>query len=212
MLIALIGADGAGKSTQAAMLRDRLAETGIAVRYFDMWNVLKPELHPECRFVTGDRPVVRTCIAEMEGPGRALFLFWMMALAARRSLADAADIVVADGYWQKHAAAELAYGCPPALIDGVSAAFPRPDLTLFLDVTPEIALARKGSAGLTPYECARDPAMPPEKFLTHQARVRATLASWATSENWARIDAGREPAPVAADIDRAVAPLLRRAA
>lgn len=191
MLIALVGIDGAGKTTQALLLQSALAAQGLRATIIDMWSLLSADRHPECRFLSGDRPQLRTCISEMNGAGRALFLFWMHALASEYSLQEGADVVIADGYWYKHAAAELAYGCPEPLIESAGTAFRRPDLSLFLDLTPERALMRKGIRGLTPYECGRDPDMAPENFLSHQARVYARLRAWAPELGWRRIDADR---------------------
>ena len=202
MFIALVGTDGAGKSLQAERLRSVLENAGRSVGSFDMWSATKPSVHQECRFITGGRPLVRVCIAEMEGPSRALFLFWMMMLAADRTFSNAeSDVFIADGYWQKHAAAELVYGCPKTIIDGVCSAFRKPDLVLFLDVSPEVALSRKGKKGLTPYECARDPSMPPERFISHQTLVREVLKQWAAENRWHVVDANRSADEVSAEIE-----------
>lgn len=209
MLIALVGSDGAGKSLQARRLCAWFAERGRRVERVDMWDILDPDRHPQARFLTGGRPMLRDCIAEMTTPARGLFLFWMIAsvVAERRAAAPDAVLVV-DGYWYKHAAAEHALGAG----DAVAVRMPEPDLVLHLDVSPAVALARKQPDGLTLYECGCDGSRAPESFLAHQAKVREILRQWARERGWHRIDADRDADDVTAAIVAATDAALRVAA
>jgi dTMP kinase len=200
MLIAFAGIDGAGKSTQAKTLARRLAEAGRSVKVIDKWDVLDPRIHPECRFIDSRLEEVRVCISEMEGPGRALFLFWCIALATTRSMKESHDYFISDGYWMKHAAAELAMGCPRAMIDGYVEALPPADLTFYFDLEPGLAYERKGAADVTPYECGCDPEMKPEGFIRHQAGIRTILKDWAARDGWVSIDATRDRDTIGQDI------------
>ena len=56
-----------------------------------------------------------------------------------------------------------------AMIEGYIEAMPKPDITLYFDVEPAIALERKIADDLTPYECGCNPEMKPEQFLKHQS-------------------------------------------
>ena len=209
MLIALVGSDGAGKSLQARRLCDRLAAQGRVVERVDMWDLLDPERHPEARFFTGGRPMLRNCIAEMAPPARGLFLFWMIASVVTERRAAAPDaVLVVDGYWYKHAAAEHALGAG----DTVAVRMPEPDLVLHLDVSPAVALARKQPDGLTLYECGCDGSRAPASFLAHQAKVRCVLQRWARERGWCRIDADRDADSVSAAIVAAADAALRVAA
>lgn len=194
------GTDGAGKSTQIRRAVARLAGRGLTARRRDKWDVLDRGAFPECRLLRGSADTLRACIAEMEGEARALFLFWLIATTQQRRGAAAAAVELIDGYWYKHAAAELALGCPRPLIDALGAALPPPDHVLYLRVDPERALARK--AALTRYECGRDPAVSPASFLRHQRRLQAALDAWADERGWTVIDANRELDEVSADVDR----------
>lgn len=198
------GTDGAGKSTQIRRTAARLTERGLAARRHNKWDVLERDAFPECRFLGGPAATLRACIAEMEGEARALFLFWLIATTADRAARDApagaGRVDLIDGYWYKHAAAELALGCSRPLVDALGAALPPPDHVLYLRVDPERALARK--AELTRYECGLDPASSPASFLRHQRRLQATLDAWADERGWTVVDANRGIGEVAADVDR----------
>ena len=200
MLIAFAGNDGAGKSTQTKALARLLKESGKSVKVIDKWDVIDPAIHPECRFIDSTLEEVRVCISEMEGPGRALFLFWCIALTTTRSLKEPYDYFISDGYWMKHAAAETAMGNSRAMIEGYVEAMPKPDITFYFDVDPAIALERKGADDVTPYECGCNPEMKPEQFIAHQQRVRSVLKEWATRDGWITIDTMQDPEAIARQI------------
>ena len=200
MLIAFAGIDGAGKSSQVKTLAERLGETGRSVKVIDKWDVLDPAIHPECRFMVGPLEEVRVCISEMEGPGRALFLFWCIALATTRSMKESHDYFISDGYWMKHAAAELALGCPRGMIEGYIEALPKADLTFYVDLDPALAFDRKGPADVTPYECGCDPEMKPEGFMRHQTNIRSILKEWAARDGWTSINGTADRESISAEI------------
>jgi dTMP kinase len=203
MIIAFAGCDGAGKSTHVNELGRRLADAGLRVDVVDRWEILDEARYPECRFLRSSRDEVRVCNSEMEGPSRAMFLFWTMSVAAQRiDPRDPSRIWLVDGYWMKHAAAELEYGCDPAWIEATVRCFPAADLTLYLDITPEEALRRKPD--LTPYECGRDPRRDPADFLAHQAKLRRRMLSWAGELGWKVISSMQAPERVLAEIHASV--------
>lgn len=191
MLLAIDGPDGAGKSTQVALLADWLAEHGVRCEVVSKWQVFDPERHPECRFLRGtDRAELRGCVAAMPSPARAMFVLWLYAQAAARAQRLAADaVVLVDGYWMKHAAAEVAYGADPALVEALVAALPPVDAVFYLDVDPAEALRRR-QGELTPYECGLDPGLDPHRFLLSQHAIRAVLADRAGREGWHTVPAG----------------------
>ena len=200
MLIAFAGNDGVGKSTQAKALTRLLEARGKSVKVIDKWDVADPLRHPECRFIQSNREEIRVCISEMEGPGRALFLFWCIALTTTRCLKEPYDYFISDGYWMKHAAAELAMGNAREMIEGYVTAMPKPDITFYFDLDPQIALDRKGPDDVTPYECGCHPEMKPEQFLAHQERVRTVLREWAARDGWIDVDATQDPETIARHI------------
>lgn len=188
MTVALEGPDGAGKSTQVARLADWARDRGLECRTISKWDLLADGSYPVARFLRGtSREELRACVPEMPSPARAFFLMWLISCAATIDVPDGTDLVVLDGYWMKHAAAELAYGCDPGLVEALRESMPPVDAVVYLDVTPEVALVRK-NGNLTPYECGRDPGCDPKQFLTHQRALRRLLHGWAVARGWHVVD------------------------
>lgn len=210
MLIALIGTDGAGKSTQADALTDHLQSLGTPVTRISMWDVLTDRF-PEARFITSPRAELRVCISEMRGTARVLFLFWMMATVFEDARRHAEGrIVILDGFWLKHAAVEVVHGVPRSLVEELGAIFPDPDLTFYLDVDPEVALRRKRGKSITPYECGNDPSLSADAFLRHQRAVRLALSDMGEDRDWIRIDADQPESDCSSLIIDRVDALLER--
>lgn len=190
MIVAIDGPDGAGKSTQIRMLAAWARERGLACRVVSKWDLLDAGAHPETRFLRGTTlEELRACVSEMPSPARALFLMWLISCAGGAGGIGGHDgeLVIMDGFWVKHAAAELEYGCDPEIVEALTGCLPAVDALVYLDVTPEVALARKGD-DLTPYECGREPGCSPEGFLRHQRAVRARLLRWAAERGWHVLD------------------------
>ena len=199
MLIAFAGIDGAGKTTQVYRIHQWLKEEGWESEIVDRWEILDPEKFPECRFIRSSRSEVRVCNSEMEGLGRAMFLFWTISLVIDKIVKGDPDrVYLLDSYWMKHAVAEIEFGCDPAWIEATVKALPPADLTIYLDITPEEALSRK--LDLTPYECARNPELNEEDFLRHQAKLRQGLQRWAVDYGWEVVSSMQEPAQVTEQI------------
>jgi dTMP kinase len=208
VIVAIDGPDGAGKSTHVELLRDWLERRGVACTVVSKWDVLDVDRHPEARFLRAtDRRELTACVAEMPLPARSLFIGWLYAeTAARAGRASADGVVLLDGFWMKHAAAELAYGADERLVEAIVRALGGVDAVLFLDVTPEEALRRKGES-LTPYECGLDASRDTEKFLARQAAIRGQLLEWADGEGWLRVE-GATIEEVQTEIRRLVSALL----
>lgn len=189
MIIAIDGPDGAGKTTQVRMLRDWLAVRGVDCEVVSKWDVFDPTRHPDARFLRGtDRAELGVCVAEMPPVARSLFVLWMYAqTAARAARVAERTLVILDGFWMKHAAAELAYGCDRALVEAALASFGSVDTVVYLDIEPAEALRRKGGA-LTPYECGLDAGLDPSRFLAQQTAIRARLLEWAERDGWLQVD------------------------
>lgn len=184
MLITIAGCDGAGKSTQMKKVKNWLENNNYEVVILDKWDILNTEKFPECRFINTPLDDLRVCISEMEGISRALLLFWSISITlTKNNLNDDGKIYLLDGYWMKHAASEIVYGCNPEWIKKTFEQLPESELVLYLDVPPEEALNRK-QGDLTPYECGRDANLTPENFIKHQAKLRNILTSWANEYNW----------------------------
>jgi dTMP kinase len=194
-LVALTGIDGAGKSTLVSSLVSDLRGQGLQVDVFDKWDVARNKFD-ECRFLDGaDLPDLKVCIAEMPTISRWPFLYWSIAQSASRLTSCTADVAVLDGYWMKHANAEVALGYPARVVDAMVAELPQADLTILLDLSPDDALQRKRDS-LTPYECGLDGSLSERLFLAHQSKVCRLLREQARTAGWSRVDASAPPLSV----------------
>jgi len=198
IMLAIVGCDGAGKSSVVRSLKSRLGQQ-FQVRQIDKWDVLKSSIHPQYRFLVQDLPALRRCVSDMPEVTRTLFLFWMLHGTLTPQATAGAEVVILDGYWPKHAASELLHSAQPKLVEMLCSLMPTPDLTLFLDVAPEVAYQRRIAdveTPLVPYECGLDPACSHSAFLRHQAATRAIMLEWCSRYNWTRIDANLDLALV----------------
>jgi dTMP kinase len=199
MMIAITGCDGAGKSTIVAEVVAWLRASGRDVELIDKWDIMDRDRFPECRFIGVPLRELRSCVSSMDGIAQALFLFWAISITVeKRDLNVPGRIYILDSYWMKHAAVETVYGADRDWVERTIAEFPPTDLTIYLDVIPEDALARKHD--FVSYECGRDPECRPESFLAHQTKTRALLQQWAERYGWKTIDVSRTLDQVRADV------------
>ena len=112
---------------------------------------------------------------------------------------SAGAVVICDRYMASSVAYGEAQGLDAAWLAAMQRYLPPADLTILLDIEPEVA-ARRKSANRDKYE--RDLAL--------LSRVRDSYLRQAAAEGWLRLDAAREKDTVAADIIAAAAPLLAR--
>ncbi|MCP2330160.1 thymidylate kinase [Actinoalloteichus caeruleus] len=208
MIIAVVGSDGAGKSTVTSLAVDRLVEAGEPAQLVERWRIVDNPDYPATRFLRPPVSDLRLCVAEMPNPPRFLFLMWSigMALLGERSQPPAGDeavdeaVGVLDGYWMKHAASEIVYGMDRGWVESVVAGLPVPDLVLYLRLEPEAAWRRK-EHDLVPYECGMDPDCGRDNFLRHQGAILSLLDEWSARHGWVEVDA---TLPLDTVVDRVV--------
>ena len=183
MLIALEGLDQAGKETQAQRLRDALRADGRRARlesFPDYGTSIGEEI---ARALQGERDygadVMQILYVANRYERKADLLRWL----------EAGIIVVCDRY----VASSVAYGEAQDLdvewLTRMQQFLPPPDVTVLLDIPPELAATRK-AVGLDRYE--RDLAL-----LT---RVRASYLRQAEQDGWIRVDGSRTKTEVADDV------------
>ncbi len=191
MLIALEGLDQAGKETQAQLLRDGLREGGRRARvesFPDYGTSIGEEI---ARALQGERDygpdVMQLLYVANRHERKADLVRWL----------EAGIIVVCDRYVASSVAYGEAQGLDVEWLTEMQRFLPPPDVTVLLDIPPELAATRK-AVGLDRYE--RDVAL-----LT---RVRASYLRQAEQDGWIRVDGSRGKAEVADDIMAALAERL----
>lgn len=201
MIISIVGTDGSGKSSSARFLSDALRNSEVPVATLDKWDIYDFDKHPECRFLQSPLPLLRKCISEMPGAGRAMFIFWSIYISMSKANFNDETVFVLDGYWMKHFATETVFGVNADWIRTVAEQLPEPDLTILLHVDPHEAYRRKEAINdFVPYEFGLDPEMKKDNFLTHQAKVQNVLLQWAKDRSWVMVNANRPQIEVREDI------------
>src|SRR5688572_3420281 len=190
LLVAFEGLDQSGKQTQAEQLRDRLEAQGRTVQFLsfpDYDTVIGGEID---RALHGERPYTPDVMQLLYVANRYEFKQQILdAIAAGR-------IIVCDRYVASSVAYGEAQGLDPEWLVTIQRYLPQPDVTILLDILPEVSARRKQS-GRDKYE----------QDLPLLARVRDSYLRQA-KDGWRRIDADRDRDLVAADVYAAVAPRL----
>ena len=191
LLIAFEGLDQSGKQTQAERLRDRLEAAGRTVRLLSFPSY-ETHIGGEIgRALKGERDYAADTMQLLYVANR---FEWKPEI--ERELAKG-TVVVCDRYLASSVAYGEAFGLDGAWLSEIQRYLPQPDLTVLLDIEPQVSASRK-TADRDKYE--RDLAL--------LARVRESYLRQASSPGWLRLDAGRDRDAVAAEVYSAVTPLL----
>ena len=191
MLVAIEGLDQSGKETQARELRDRLRAAGYRSRVVSF---------PDYGTSIGEE-IARALQGEREYGPETMQLLYVANRFERKADIDRWQagglIVLFDRYVASAVAYGEAHGLDPAWLENLQIYLPQPDLTFFLDIAPETAMARK-AVGRDRYE--RDLAL--------LARVRTSYQRLAAQPGWIRIDGEQPPNDVAVALATALEPRL----
>ena len=185
LLIAIEGLDQSGKQTQAELLRDRLTAGGRMVRLLsfpDYETAIGAEIG---RALRGERHY---------GPDVMQLLYVANRYERKQEIEGAraaGTILICDRYLASSVAYGEAQGLDAAWLFDIQKYLPQPDVTILLDIPPDVSAKRK-SANRDRYE--RDFAL--------LARVRNSYLRQATG--WTRINADRDRDLVARDVYAAV--------
>jgi dTMP kinase len=190
-LIAFEGVDQSGKETQSRLLRGQLERGGRRVA--------------SLTFPDDGTPIGREIRVALSGerqyPPDVMQLLYIANRHERRAeIRDALDegtVVICDRYLASSIAYGEASGLDPAWLSDIQRFLPVPSLTIFLDIAPETAVARKQSHR-DQYE--RDTAL--------LARVRESYRRQAGASGWARVDGERPREEVATTVRALVAERL----
>jgi dTMP kinase len=192
LLVAFEGLDQSGKQTQAEHLRDRLQAQGRTVQLLsfpDYDTVIGGEID---RALHGERPYTADVMQLLYVANRYEWKQRILDAVA------AGTIIVSDRYLASSVAYGEAQGLDPDWLVTIQKYLPPPDVTILLDIQPEVSARRKQS-GRDKYE----------QDLDLLARVRNSYLRQAAA-GWVRLDADRDRNAVAADVYAAIEPLIRR--
>lgn len=193
MLIAFEGLDQSGKETQARHLRARLQQEGRTVRAVSFPDYDTPVGREIRQALSGDRDFSPDVM-------QLLYVANRFEYKPRLdSWLKAGDLVVCDRYRASSVAYGEAMGLDPQWLDVIQHPLPVATLTIFLDIAPDTAVARKQSG--------RDRF---ERDLPLLTRVRESYRRQAAESGWVVIDAESSKDEVREAVARAVAPVLAR--
>jgi dTMP kinase len=190
-LIAFEGLDQSGKQTQAEALRDAVSAAGHScelLSFPDYATAIGTEIH---RALYGEREYAPDVMQLLYVTNR-----YETKSRIDRWLADG-RVILCDRYTASSIAYGEAQGLDPLWLADLQRFLPTADLTLLLDIAPEVAVRRK-AAGRDRYE--RD--------LELLTRVRESYRTQASDARWALIPGDRAKEEVTAEIRRVVSTRL----
>jgi dTMP kinase len=191
LLVVFEGLDQSGKQTQAERLRDRVVAAGRSVRLLSFPSY-ETHIGAEIgRALRGERDYGADTMQLLYVANR---FEWKPEI--ERELASS-TVVVCDRYLASSVAYGEAFGLDARWLEEIQRYLPQPDLTVLLDIDPQISASRK-TADRDKYE--RDLAL--------LARVRDSYLRQASAPRWLRLAAGRDRDAIAEDVYAAIAPLL----
>jgi thymidylate kinase len=210
MFVNILGGDGCGKTTQIELLTEwARQEMDVPARRMAKRDIFDPDGVPECDFFRIPyETLAHDFLPRMREESRALWLIYMNAVLIRALPPRADELVLHDGYWQKHYATEAAMGLPTEWLLAVCAFFPEPDLTFVLDIDPRAVVARGHHH--QPYESGCDWSCSDAAFIDHQDKVRCHLLALAAARKYVVVDAHRSVDDLFVDLAGRLAPHLER--
>jgi len=199
--VVLEGIDGAGTTTQAARLTQALRERGD-----DVVQTAEPTDGPVGR-------LVRNVLRHEQGAADPKALPWLFAADRADHVARLVRPALAEGRWvvgDRYLPSSLAYQSLDRPMDDVIAlnvTFPLPDLTVFLAVPAEVAMARITARGGAPERFEK------QRTLQRVARSYEQAMDWvqARGGHVVRLDGTQDPDAVFAQVWGAVEALQARA-
>jgi len=210
LLIAAEGCDGGGKTTQVGLLVTHLRAAGrlVTLTHWGGSEIVGPAISHGKR------------LRILQPRANSLLHAADFADRYERIIAPAlarGEIVVCDRYLYTALARDTARGLEKAWVARLYTDARTPDLTLFIDTPPTVALARivAGREHVGFYEAAMDLADAPtraEGFLKFQSKVRSGYKRLAKAHHFVVLDGLQRPDELATAIWALVDPLVQRLA
>ena len=197
LLIAFEGLDQSGKQTQAELLRDRLTDAGRTVRLLsfpDYQTSIGSEIG---RALRGERDYTSDVMQLLYVANR---YEWKGEILRAK---QAGTVLVCDRYLASSIAYGEAQGLDREWLVEIQKYLPQPDLTILLDIPPEVS-ARRKTADRDKYE--RDLALLGRVRESYVKQAVATKP--ASTGGWLRLDGTRARDVVAADVQAAVLAMM----
>ncbi|WP_231935113.1 dTMP kinase [Micromonospora viridifaciens] len=195
VMIALVGVDGSGKSTQARALARRLTARGIPATYFEnaggrpLWNRLAQAFgRPDGVALFG-----RTLYPALEATVRAV----AMARTVLVTRLTGRTAVLDRWTWCQYVIMAARGDRGRRAVRAAYAIFPRPAVVCFLATSPAVAQQRVAERGIDTEE------------LTHLRALDAAYRALPEFGSFVVIDGDGDPEEVAAALDEVVSPLTR---
>lgn len=137
MIIAVTGSDGSGKSTICKKIMEccdkHILKNDITIS--SVWDD-----HSDL-FSSLDH--ARSYLTSLNGATRLFFIFHAISRSLDIAIKKRKKIIIIDGYFYKYAISEIARGAPKEVVNLLIKKLPFPDLTLYLDISPEKSALRK---------------------------------------------------------------------
>jgi dTMP kinase len=198
LLIAFEGLDQSGKQTQAELLRDRLTAAGRTVRLLSF---------PDYDTAIGSE-IGRALRGEREyGPDVMQLLYVANRYEKKAEITRAKEsgtIIVCDRYLASSIAYGEAQGLDAAWLSSIQKYLPQPDLTILLDIPPEVSAKRK-TADRDRYE--RDLALLGRVRDSYLRQAQAPVGQALSGLPWMQVNADRDRQYVAEAVFAAVSRL-----
>ncbi len=186
-LIVITGMDGAGKST----LTDKLAAALPGAFVSHIWQLLE---NPVTTIPFRSKKEIDAFLCALTPDARFFFLAHALKYATDTAMASGVEMVLANSYYYKYFATEIALGAQPGLVESVMPFFPKPDLVIELTLPPAVAVTRKKQ--LSRYECGCVDVPNAADFLAFQAKAADHWLHF-DHANWHTLDAQSSPESLA---------------
>lgn len=135
-IVVVTGMDGAGKSTLLKRVHAEILDQGVSCVTCSIWDNLGV-------LPLKSKSEIQSYLSTLEVKSRLLFLSHAMMNSLEKAISKQPDIILVDSFIYKYLVNERVRGITHKFTDQVLQIFPRPNQVFFLQIDPEVALARK---------------------------------------------------------------------